>query len=477
MIAVRLPVLSSMRLFVLWFSVLCLAVTATADPVDDYVRAQLGPRRLPGLSLAVIKDGRIVKAAGYGLASLELNAPASERTVNQIGSISKQITANAVLLLAEEGKLSPDDLLSKYLQRTPPAWSAITLRDVLTHTAGLPDFDTGNIGFSYRREYTEAEFVDLLAARPLDFTPGERWNYTNGFPLLGIVVQRVSGMPYVDFVRTRIFEPLGLASARFKSSSDVVPNRADGYLFKDGGYRHGEPLRPALIAPNGGVMINVLDFAAWDIAITSGRLLSAASMAAMTTPVRLANGRTVGHGLGWFMDEFNGHRFGAHWGTTVTGHSAVIRRYVNDRLTVIGLANLDDGGFAIDAMSKRIADIYVPGVDLRGLTVATSVPARHVADIRRAVTTIAAGGDGPGITPGLGARIPAPARQRMAAALASATSFDSLGGEAVTNAHFNLDPALARQEWYRAQTPSGVRWFTIRLDDAGRVLGVLIEDE
>ena len=456
---------------------LCLSVTASADPVDDYVRAQLGPRRLPGVSLAVIKDGRIVKAAGYGLASLELNAPASERTVYEIGSISKQLTANAVLLLAEDGKLSLDDPLSKYLQRTPPEWSAITVRQVLTHTAGLPDFDIGNIGFSYRREYTEAEFVDLLAARPLEFKPGERWNYTNGFPLLGIVIERASGMPYVDFVRTRIFEKLGLASARFKSSTDVVPHRADGYLYKDGAYRHGEALRPALIAPNGGVMINVLDFAAWDIAITSGRLLSPASVSAMTTPVRLASGRTVGHGLGWFMDQFNGHRFGAHWGTTVTGHSAVIRRYVNDRVTVIMLANLDDGGFGIDAMSKRIADMYVPGVDLRGLTVAKNADARHVAGIRRAVTTIAAGEDGSGITPGLGARLPAPLQQRIAAALASATAFESLGGEAVTDAHFNLDAALVRQEWYRVPTPAGFRYLTIRLDSAGRVLGVLIEDE
>ena len=224
-------------------------------------------------------------------------------------------------------------------------------------------------------------------------------------------------------------------------------------------------------------MMNVLDFAAWDIAVTSGRLLSAASLTAMTTPVRLSNGRTVGHGLGWFMDQFNGHRFGAHWGTTVTGHSAVIRRYVNDRVTVIMLANLDDGGFGIDAMSKRIADMYLPGVDLRGLTVAKAVDARHVADIQRALTTIAAGEDGPGIAPGLGTRLPAPVKQRIGAALAGATAFEALGGETVTEAHFNLDPALARQEWFRTRTPSGVRYLTIRLDSAGRVLGVLIEDE
>jgi hypothetical protein len=176
------------------------------------------------------------------------------------------------------------------------------------------------------------------------------------------------------------------------------------------------------------------------------------------------------------MDQFNGHRFGAHWGTTVTGHSSVIRRYVNDRVTVIMLANLDDGGFGIDAMSKRIADMYVPGVDLRGLTV-VNADAAHVTEIRRAISTVASGVDGPGIAPGLAARLPAPVKQRIGTAIASATAFESLGGEAVNEAHFNLDSALVRQEWYRARTPAGVRYFTIRLDAAGRVLGVLIEDE
>ena len=122
-----------------------------------------------------------------------------------------------MLLLAEDGALSLDDLLSKYIPGTPPAWSGITIRHVLTHTAGFADFDTGNIGFSYRRDYTAQDFVDLLAKQPLQFAPGESWNYTNAFPLLGIVVEKASGQPYMDFVARRIFAPLKLASARFKS--------------------------------------------------------------------------------------------------------------------------------------------------------------------------------------------------------------------------------------------------------------------
>ena len=467
--------LAARQILVLVGAIVCVSATAAADPIDDYVRSQLAPRHLPGVSLAVVKDGRVVKAAGYGVASLELNAPVTPDTVFEIGSISKQFAANAVLLLVEDGKVKLDDPISSYVAPCPPAWAGITVRHVLTHTAGLADFDTGNIGFSYRREYTAGEFVELLGKQPLEFPPGEQWKYTNAFPLLGIVVERASGLSYPEFVRTRIFTPLGLRSARFKSPSEVVPNRADGYLFKDGDYRHGEALRPQIIAANGGILMNVRDFAAWDLAITEGRLLRPDSVTAMTTPVRLTNGRTVAHGLGWFLDTFNGHRFGAHWGTTVTGHSAVIRRYTDDRLTVIMLANLDDGGFGIDAMSKHIAGMYVPGVDLHSLTPASGTDAAETARVRAALTSIGAGAEHDA-APGLAKRLPLPVRERIAAALPSTAAFESLGGEQVGAGHFNLDPDLARLAWYRARTPEGERYFTVRLSREGRLLGVIVED-
>ena len=454
-----------------------IATSALADPVDDYVRAQMKARGLPGVSIAIVKDGRIVKAEGYGLANLELQVPATRDTVYELGSISKQFAADAVLLLVDDGKVSLDDPLSDYIVHTPAAWSAMTVRHVLTHTAGLADFDTGNIGFSYRREYTSAEFVELLSKQPLQFAPGERWNYTNGFPLLGMVVERASGRPYMAFVEERIFKRLGLGSARFKRDGEVVPNRADGYLPKDGGgYRHGETLRPAIIAANGGVMMSVVDFANWDIALTQGRLLSAASMTAMTTPVRLNDRRTVSHGLGWFMDSFNGHAFGAHWGTTVTGHSAVIRRYVNDGVTVIVLANFDEGGgFAVDAMSKQIANMYVRGVVVQGLEPSSDPTPSETARLRAAVLAVSAGNE-TSDAPGLATRLPLAVRERIATTMKLATAFEYLGEERVGAGHFNLDPALATNRWYRVTAPSGSRYLTLRLSRNGTILGVMIED-
>jgi CubicO group peptidase (beta-lactamase class C family) len=453
-----------------------LAPAAAADPVDDYVRAQMKSRRIPGVSLAVVKGGQVVKAEGYGLASLELDAAATRDTVYEIGSISKQFAADAILLLVEDGKVRLEDPVSSYVDHTPPTWSSITIRHVLTHTSGLADFDTGDIGFSYRRDYTAHEFVELLGKQPLQFPPGERWNYTNAFPLLGMVVERASGQPYADFVEKRIFAPLGMRSARFKRASDVVPQRADGYLLKDGTYQHGEPARPMVIAPNGGVMMNVVDFAAWDIAMTSGKLLKRESLEAMTTPVRLTSGRTMSHGMGWFLDTFDGHEFGAHWGTTVAGYSAVIRRYVHDGVTVIALANVDEGGgFAIDAISKGVANLYVPGVVIQGLKPRADTDTAETARLMTTLRSVGAG-TATAAAPGLAERLPAAVRSRVAAAVSADSQIESLGDEAIGPRHFVANPEIARLRRYRATTAAGLRYLTLQLSTSGTLLGVIVEE-
>lgn len=464
-----------MRQFLLLTLCVALAAPAAADPVDDYVRRVLPGTHLPGLALAVVKDGRVVKLGGYGRASLEHDAAVTPETVFEIGSISKQFAAEALLLLRDEGRVSLDDPIATYVDGGPAAWRPITLRHVLTHTAGLADFDTGDIGFSYRREYTGAELVALLGAQPLAFAPGTRWNYTNGFPLIGLVIERLTGQPYTAFVASRVFTPLGLASARFKTNTEVVPHRADGYYWADGVYRHGEPLRPQVIAANGGVMMNVADFARWDIAVTAGRVLRPATLTEMATPVRLADGTTVSHGLGWFMDTFNGHRFGAHWGTTVTGHSSVIRRY-DEGVTVIVLGNLDDAGLAVDAISKHIADLYLPGTALEGLTAVRDPRPAVVTAERAALAAVAEGRDAAGVLPGLGQRLPAAVRARLGAALAHGVPLEYLGEEPLTPYHFNLDPAVVRVRRYRARLAPRRRYLTVRLGEDGTVRGVIVED-
>jgi CubicO group peptidase (beta-lactamase class C family) len=205
----------------------CAAQQAIATRVDEYVTSEMQKERIPGLSLAVIKDGQIILAKGYGLANVELQVPAKPETVFQSGSMGKQFTATAVMMLVEEGKLSLDDKITKYFTDAPASWQNITVRHLLTHTAGTTDYPRD---FDLRRDYTEAELLRRAQAIPLTFQPGEKWSYSNlGYVVLGILIHKVSGEFYGDFLQERVFQPLGMTTARIISESDIVPNRAGGY--------------------------------------------------------------------------------------------------------------------------------------------------------------------------------------------------------------------------------------------------------
>lgn len=352
--------------FIILCSPLLAQSTQKPDEVDQYVEAFIKKRGIPGLSLAVVRDGKLVKAAGYGLANLELSAPAKPETVYEIGSISKHFTAEAILLLAEEGKLKLDDPFSKYLSEAPEAWKPITLRHILAHTSGLKDWEAANV-LSYRREYTADEFIKLMSPFPLDFVPGEKWAYSNtGYPLLGLVIERASGQPFEAFMTERIFKPLGMNATRFNHPSHIVPNHAGGYVDESGVLRKGEPLRPQVIAPNGGMLTTVLDMAKWEQVFYSERLLKRSSLEQMQTPVQLNDGATFNSGLGVFLDTFRGHRLILHNGSTVAGYSAVFYSYPDDKLTVIVLCNIDRGN-AVNTLATRVASFYGPKLTISAL--------------------------------------------------------------------------------------------------------------
>jgi len=334
---------------------------ARADGVDAYARGFIETRNIPGLSLAVVRDGKLVKAAGYGLANLELKSPATPQTVYEIGSITKQFTAQALMLLVEEGKLRLDDTLGQHVDGLPAAWQKPTLRQLLSHTSGLKDWEGAGL-LSFHREYTPAEFVALMAPYPLDFAPGEKWGYSNStYPLLGVVIARASGKPYDEFVSERIFKPLGMSATHFSRPQDIVPNRAGGYVDEGGRLRKGEPLRPRLVEPNGGILSTVLDLAKWEQVLHSERLLRQTSLAEMQSAVRLADGAPTPSGLGIFVDSFQGHRLLVHNGSTPSGFSSVLYHYPDDGLTVIVLSNIDRGD-AVNAIATHVAGMFVPAL-------------------------------------------------------------------------------------------------------------------
>jgi CubicO group peptidase (beta-lactamase class C family) len=321
----------------------------------------MAAHRIPSAAIAIVHNGKVLRTAAYGLASLELPAPAGPHTLFEIGSITKQFTGIAVLQLAEQGKLGLDDAIEKYLPEVPAAWHGITLRQLLTHTSGLPDWEgTGLLSLS--RNYTLAEFMSLIASRPLGFAPGSRWAYSNSaFPLLGEVITRVSGMSYEAYVTEHVLRPAGMTETRFRHNDAVIPNRAAGYVDSAGKYWSAEPRRPELLLPNGGILSSAVDMAKWCLAVERGGLLSPRSQTLMMTPVKLSDGSSFNGGIGWFMDSFHGHRMQLHNGATPAGFSSVLYMYPDDKLCVVVLLSIDRGALVND-LATQIADLLIPGL-------------------------------------------------------------------------------------------------------------------
>jgi CubicO group peptidase (beta-lactamase class C family) len=322
----------------------------SADPVADYVRAEMATQHIPGVALLISRRGQPVRAEGFGLANVELHVPVSAESIFQSGSVGKQFTATAVMMLVEEGKLRLDEPISKYFPEGPAWWRGVTIRRLLSHTAGFTDYPTG---FDERRDYSETELLAIVAKIPPAFAPGKAWSYSNlGYLTLGILIHRVTGRFYGDFLHDRIFEPLGMTTARIISESDIVANRCAGYDFVNGRLKNQDWVSPALnTTADGSLYFSVLDLAKWDAALYGETLLKRASLEQMWTPAPLADGRpNAGHyGFGWFIESEGGRRLVEHEGQW-QGFETQISRYLDDGLTIVVLTNLGE------AKPRKIAD-------------------------------------------------------------------------------------------------------------------------
>jgi len=344
---------------------LALAVWAQTDDigskVDNFVNSSIRQQKIPGLALAVMRDGQIIKAQGYGLSNIELNAPASPQTVFQSGSVGKQFTATGVMMLVEEGKVGLDDKITKYFPGAPETWNKITIRNLLTHTSGIKDYTDKN--FDYRRDYTEEDLLKILQKLPFDFAPGDKWSYSNsGYMLLGILIRKVTGKFYGDFLQERIFRPLGMTTTRIISEQDIVPNRAAGYRLVKGVIKNQEWVSPSLnTTADGSLYFTVLDLAKWDAALYTEKLIKRSSLDEIWTPVKLSDGKPYPYGFGWRVHEMNGHRLIEHGGSW-QGFTTGISRYVGDKLTVVALTNLDSRHARPEEIIHGVAGLYVPAL-------------------------------------------------------------------------------------------------------------------
>ncbi len=329
---------------------------AMSDEVDDFVIERMSGQKIPGLSLGIVRDGKVLKAQGYGLANVEHNVRAKRDTVYQSGSVGKQFTATAVMLLVEDGKLKLDEPIGSYLPGTPESWKAMTVRHLLTHTGGLSGFyDEVDL----RKDYTEDERLQMAFQSSPDFTPGEKMQYSNtGYMVLGILVSKVSGEFYGEVLRKRVFEPLGMKTARVISEADIIPNRAAGYRFVNGELKNQEWVSETVnTTGDGSLYLSIDDLIRWDAALYTERILKKSSLEAMWTPAVTSDGKTTDYGFGWNLETVNGSRLIQHGGAW-QGFTSCIKRYVDDRLTIIVLTNL--AGADAQQLAGDVAAIVKP---------------------------------------------------------------------------------------------------------------------
>jgi len=341
----------------LWLGLLLIIAANTrafADQIDTFVIAQMAKQHVPAVSIVVLKDGKPVKVKGYGTANLELDARATPGTVYQIGSVSKQFIAAAILLLNKDGKVGLDDAVSKYIEDAPLSWQGITVRHLLTHTSGLIR-DTADL---QSKAQSDIEAIRGAYALPLLFKPGEKLQYSNvGYFTLAEIITRASGKPWPQFIHERIFAPLGMDATRTTTIEDLVANRANGYQWVDGKYQNAPDL-PG-VRPSGAFLSTVLDMARWDAALHSDTLLSSRQRELMWTPVKLNDGTPQSYGFGWEISKVGEHRLIHHAGT-MPGFRADISRYVDDGVTVVVLTNAF--GALPEKISGGVAALYIPGL-------------------------------------------------------------------------------------------------------------------
>lgn len=335
------------------------ATSCRADSIDEFVRSTMHRQHIPGLSLAIVEKGKVVKVKGYGFASLEWKVPATPETVYSLHSVSKQFTAAGILLLAEGGRVDLDAPIQRYLDEAGEAWKDVTVRHLLAHTSGIPDHLT--VDLAVPDNAPDADKVRALAALPLKFSPGERWSYNNsGYLLAAEIIRRVSGQNTTDFLRDFVFQPLGMRTATAISKTHPVPGRAPKYVWKNGEWLNAEFPYDVYQIADSGMAASVLDLARWDAALDAGRILSATSRKAMWTSGRLNDGTPTGYGFGWFLNDVRGQRRVQHEGASFNGYRTVIHRYPERRLTVIVLCNGGQPNFNV--LASGIAGLYDPAL-------------------------------------------------------------------------------------------------------------------
>jgi CubicO group peptidase (beta-lactamase class C family) len=325
--------------------------------IDSIVAAALGNGHTAGMSIGVVRGRDTIVLRGYGKADLELDVPTPDRAVYEIGSVTKQFTAAAILQLAEQHKLSLDDEITKYFPTYPVHGYHLTVRRLLDHTSGIRGYtEIPAFGKIMARSLPRDSVVAMFSATPFDFAPGEAMAYSNSaYFLLGLIVEKVSGQSYERYLQEHLFEPAGMRDSRYCSTSAVVPRRAHGYDVDNDTLRLAAYIDMVWPYAAGAICSTVGDLIAWTQALHGGRLFSAASYHEMITPGKLNDGTVIRYAKGLSLDSVDGHRRISHGGG-IPGFQTELSYFPDDSLIVVVLVNTA-GGANPEVLSRSIVDV------------------------------------------------------------------------------------------------------------------------
>lgn len=308
--------------------------------MDERIEKYMSDNNIPGGLIAVASKGEILELRTYGEANVELSVPVNADHVFEIGSISKQFVATAALQLVEEGKLSLDDPIHKHLPELPSDWVGVTLKQLLNHTSGIPDYEEIYTYDIYRLRVTPEDVIKIANGRPMDFEPGMGRYYSNtGYYLASMIVERAAGAPLGKVLQTRIFDPLGMTSTRFADPEAIIKGRAEGYwVNKRGELINRNATETSSTLGAGGLLSSAADMAKWDAALYGTEILSEASKEVMWETTILPDGTDTRYGLGWNVGEDRGLKITSHSGQ-VAGFVAYFTRFIDHDTSIIVFMN------------------------------------------------------------------------------------------------------------------------------------------
>ena len=345
-------------------------IGAQSKTVDSMVKRRMTETQTPGMAVAVVVNGKVVHAKGYGMANLETRSRVTTKTVFNLASVTKTFTALAALKLVEQGKLSLDDPLSRHLEDIPRDWRTITIRQLLSNTSGIKSFTSlteaeGRCNAAQDiRSYRRGDAVREVECFPLEFPAGEKWKYGDtGFYLVGMVIEKISRQGYGSYLKEHLFSPLGMSATDLLDYSEILPQRADGYSFRNGKIVNAARFDIDEFA-TGGLTSTLEDMIRFERAFLTEKALKKASIETMLANARLNSGEAVSYGLGIGLTPFKGQKRFGHTGGGGLGFATAFTHFPDHKVTVIVLANADQeeiGNFA-----NSVAELFFSKISYRG---------------------------------------------------------------------------------------------------------------